>query len=506
MPAVGAFHDDGIYAVTAKSLAEGRGYRIISLPGAPYQTKYPILFPWLLSLVWRLAPDFPSNVLWLRLVPLAAAAVWLGLSAVLLRRLGVGRPGTATIVLIVAALPWTAFLSTTLLTESLFAALLTASLIVLTDLHEGRRRSGSGLVAGLFAGATMLVRTAGVAAVVAGAAYFVLRRRWRDLSWFVAASAVAVAPWLWWAWTHPSEAGAYYAGSVYGRWNVVFSHDLPEKALVVASNLLWTGLSPWTVHGLTPPRWVLLPLAIVSLALWTNGLRRYWRHPVGLFCLTYGAMTVVWLWPPLRLLAPVAVMLVWLMAVGLERSPARLRAAVAVVMLGVGATQTAKLAVEARSSGSVYPLQGAADDWAATTTLLDWLQANTPPDAVVAGPLDPVYFLYASRRAVRAFEADPFRLFYATGAGGEARSGPLGTADAFMARLEQLGVDYLLMTPARSFGESRHLALLVDEVRARAPGSLTPVAGSAGSGYVVYAVDFTAASRWRPRSSAAAGR
>jgi hypothetical protein len=44
-PAVGINHDDGIYLVTAKALAEWEGYRIISLPTNPPQTKYPILFP-----------------------------------------------------------------------------------------------------------------------------------------------------------------------------------------------------------------------------------------------------------------------------------------------------------------------------------------------------------------------------------------------------------------------------------------------------------------------------
>ena len=41
-PAVGIYHDDGIYLVTAKALAEGKGYRIINLPAELPQTKYPI--------------------------------------------------------------------------------------------------------------------------------------------------------------------------------------------------------------------------------------------------------------------------------------------------------------------------------------------------------------------------------------------------------------------------------------------------------------------------------
>ena len=38
-------HDDCLYFVSAKSLADGGGYRIASLPGEPPQTKYPPLYP-----------------------------------------------------------------------------------------------------------------------------------------------------------------------------------------------------------------------------------------------------------------------------------------------------------------------------------------------------------------------------------------------------------------------------------------------------------------------------
>ena len=90
-PAAGTFHDDGIYVVTARALAEGQGYRIISLPDSPTQTKYPILFPWLLSLVWRVAPSFPENLLWLRAIPLASTVAWLWLSWRLLLMCGAPR-------------------------------------------------------------------------------------------------------------------------------------------------------------------------------------------------------------------------------------------------------------------------------------------------------------------------------------------------------------------------------------------------------------------------------
>ena len=62
MPQMGAYHDDAVYLESAKSLAEGHDYRIPSLPDAPYQTKYPPVFPFLMSLIWRIDPQFPGNL------------------------------------------------------------------------------------------------------------------------------------------------------------------------------------------------------------------------------------------------------------------------------------------------------------------------------------------------------------------------------------------------------------------------------------------------------------
>src|ERR1035437_6417164 len=76
-PGVGLTHDDGIYLATAKALATGKGYTIISLPHEIRQTKYPVLFPLLLSLVWRVDPSFPRNIGFLKLIPLLATAAWI---------------------------------------------------------------------------------------------------------------------------------------------------------------------------------------------------------------------------------------------------------------------------------------------------------------------------------------------------------------------------------------------------------------------------------------------
>jgi len=75
MPHLGYYHDDSLYFVSGKSLAAGDGYRISSLPGEPYQTKYPPLYSALLAIVWTIDPSFPSNL------PIATLLAWLLLPA-----------------------------------------------------------------------------------------------------------------------------------------------------------------------------------------------------------------------------------------------------------------------------------------------------------------------------------------------------------------------------------------------------------------------------------------
>ena len=60
----GLTEDDSIYFSSAREIAQGHGYILPHIPGTPAATKYPILYPWILSWVWRLSPNFPANLSW----------------------------------------------------------------------------------------------------------------------------------------------------------------------------------------------------------------------------------------------------------------------------------------------------------------------------------------------------------------------------------------------------------------------------------------------------------
>lgn len=54
----GLMVDDAFYVLLAKALAEGEGYRLISSGTTAIQPLYPPGFPAMLSLVFRISPEF----------------------------------------------------------------------------------------------------------------------------------------------------------------------------------------------------------------------------------------------------------------------------------------------------------------------------------------------------------------------------------------------------------------------------------------------------------------
>src|SRR5262245_15275663 len=84
-PAIGYMHDDGVYLVTARSLARGHGYLIESLPGSLPQTKYPILYPAVISILWKWIPDITTAVFASKVFSFLCCAAWLWMVARYLR-------------------------------------------------------------------------------------------------------------------------------------------------------------------------------------------------------------------------------------------------------------------------------------------------------------------------------------------------------------------------------------------------------------------------------------
>ena len=484
-PATGLFHDDGIYVVTARALAEGQGYRIISLPQSPLQTKYPILFPWLLSLVWQLAPSFPDNLPLLRIVPLASTALWLWVSWRLLLACGASRAAATAVVSLTAVSPWVVFLGTSLLSETLFAALLTGSLLLLTQVREESAPIGrTCALAGLLVGACFLTRSAGIAVVVGGLAWLIVTRRWAGAMSFGVAAAVLIVPWAGWVLSNANaDAASYYSAANYGSWNVVFHYAWHEKFAVVAINALnW--IFGWSMlWGVDVSPWQVVPAAgLAACALRGMWLTR--MHPVTWCVIAYAGIIMAWAWPPLRFLVPVLPVLLWHVVVAIRRIPRVPVAIVVAVLVATSSVTLVRTVAHASSRGVMWFRAESPADWHRMSVLFEWIRQNTPSDAVLTGNLDPMYFLYTGRKAVLAFTADPYSLFYAADRRTPER---LGSVSDFRRHLLATGADYCVWSPVP--GDPPNFGRLLDELSRAIPGSLTIVTADMAAPYVVYRID-----------------
>jgi hypothetical protein len=392
-------------------------------------------------------------------------------------------------VLLTAASPWVAFLSTALMSETLFAAILTAGLLVLTRLHQGNGTRFDAPLAGLLAGLAVLTRTVGIAPALAGFLVLMRARRWKQSAQYLATLAALVAPWFVWVryQTWAADAvDAYYSASNYGSWNIVASYDWQEKFEVIVGNAIYGGLVPAHIWGIPLfSTLVALLFAAACLACLGWGLWQARGEPAAVLVAAYCALIAAWVWPPLRFAIPVLPVLLWLGFLGSGRSR-RFAAVVAAILLGLGTLHVSEVAKQASQTGTAWPGSGGVEDWHKTFPLLTWISENTPKDAVIVGNLDPTYYLFTGRKSVRAFESDPFLLYYNLG---RRPGNPLGTLTDFRERLLAINAAYLILTPSEAYRQAEHLRSLISELSGSCAGCLTVADGAPNSGYVIYSID-----------------
>jgi len=202
MPHLGLHYDDTLYIVGAKSLAEGQGYRIQSLPGQPFQTKYPPVLSSLLAPIWRYGPRFPQNL------PLLTLFAWLMLVACLLAvratllRFGFGARETWLLTFAVAVHPIVLLLGISVMSDLLSMALFLACLWLAERALERAEPAWLALAAGVLGGLAYLTRTCAIPILLTAPLCFLLRKRyWRALLFF-ASMLPAIVGWQLWTWAH----------------------------------------------------------------------------------------------------------------------------------------------------------------------------------------------------------------------------------------------------------------------------------------------------------------
>ncbi|MBZ5633119.1 MAG: hypothetical protein LAO55_08315 [Acidobacteriia bacterium] len=303
VPRFGDLHDDSLYFVSAKSLADGGGYRIESLPGEPPQTKYPPLYPLLLSVAWHIDAQFPHNL------PIAAWISWLALPAVLLQMaalypaLGISGGRAWLLLFLFAANPYVILFSTQLLSEMLFLALSLAAMLLAERAAKGS--AGAAVAAGVVAGLAYLARSAGLALLLAAVIYLWPLRKQRRNAWLFAASMLPfIAGWMIWARLHQTATNdpslIYYLD--YVRYEI-YSVSFRDLHLFLWKNLdgfLW-GLGGLLIPKIMDSQFLKILAEVVAIAMISGVVRLFRRGHArlyALFSLITAVLLVIWHFPP----------------------------------------------------------------------------------------------------------------------------------------------------------------------------------------------------------------
>jgi hypothetical protein len=428
-PQLGNLHDDAIYWVSAKALAQGHGYRILSLSGEPYQTKHPPLYPLWLSLAWRVDPEFPGNL------PFAILLSWLMLPlvAILCRNLygslRLSRRAALALCAFLSMNPFVVLFGTTLMSDLMFACWILAA--VLTADHAGRpdTRPALALCAGLLAGAAYLTRSAAAPFLLSAPACFLLRRQYRKALLFAAGMLPFLAGWNFWVSSRfqPShDAARLYYTNYFAYHAHCFS--VSDLATVVAANLLrlWNSFGALLMFPAPGSLLTAMPAGLLTLAGFAGAIRlcrRAGALQYPLFCAVYLPSLLLWDFPHgerfTLVLLPVflaglydQLARICMKLSGFLRSRDILRPAVAVVgftclavlgALSLVGTASGLWALGAMVKQNRAALRGLPPAYA-------WIAARTPENAVILSRRDPVLYLHTGRKSI--FPVPSPRRFY----------------------------------------------------------------------------------------------
>jgi hypothetical protein len=438
-PAVGFWNDDSIYIATAKSLAERAQYRHVEMPTEPLQTKYPILYPAILALVFKVAPDYPRNIPWLLLPTTLAAAAYVVLSGVYLHRVLHAPRNAALFVGALATLaPAIVSFVRFVMSEYVYALLSVLALICLDHRYRSEpsatRRLWWVAAAAVLIGLAVLTRTIGFSLGAAATAVLLLKRRYRDAALLVFIIVMMFLPWLFWrAWavrvngplqTQMFESielsyVAWISRSVSDTVRVVMQNtfrsifDLVYGQLVLPKHFILLGLNrvswlTFCVHAACYLTALLVGVGFVK------STRRGWKT-LHVYAILYFAIVLAWPYEPHRFVDLWTPFILYFLFAGLAAVvPQRLNRA----CLGVvGASVFGLFLIEdvriARSDDDHFYLRANEVDWGERRAIAQWVRSNTLPADIIASNHPAALYLTTGRRGFFFWpDVDPYARYY----------------------------------------------------------------------------------------------
>ena len=429
----GDYHDDGIYVSTAKALATGQGYRIISLPYEPAQTKYPPLYSFLLALIWRVYPQFPQNLIWMILISVAATLSFLALTFRYLVKHGYSTYWQALIVVALAAVNWrTLTVATGIYSEMVYAALSVAGLYLAETYEKEQKNWVHGLVLGVVLGLIFLTRSSGISVLIAVGAYYVVRRHSMRAVLPVGVGGLFVLGWIAWCYANKTNAGAvnvaYYTDYVGYFRQVVGDLASSNGSSFVVTFLGMLGRNAFMLLLISIPvvclgipyEWILY--FGFALLFFVSGFYRQISKGIRLlyvYLICYLGLHLLWL-PYVsydRFLIPLLPFLLLILVSEFTSLTSLLRKQFApdkdwgnrVSAAFIGIALMVAVGVTLYSYGSDLYSSLASTSWKRISRpvqrdgeAIEWINTHTNPEDVLVCYCDPLYFLHTGHKATRS--------------------------------------------------------------------------------------------------------
>ena len=480
----GIFHDDGIYVSTAKALAQGDGYRLINLPDSPLQTKYPILYPALLAVIWKLWPSFPHNLLAMQGLSLLAGAATVAIAFLYLVSNGYCSRGIAlTSGLLCASSAWFLYFSTITLSEIPFALL---TVITLWSVERSIRipieSSLFRFILGVLLALPFLTRIIGI--VLVPISLILLYRAGRSIRLIVLGSAAVVVPWILWMLIGPkwnqNQVAAYYTNYL-SWWS---SFGLPNLIRIFLLNLLMVAIQPSQIsfalfHNSMEPSWLFSITPFIGAIIFGPIILQIRSgRLLPCFLAAYLVIILLWPWPPFRFLVSILPFLLAYLIGALWRLVHKYPYLVRhkwVLMSCLGLLLTFNI-------GSIYRI-GRINGitkyqcvipptnliyWTSFENIFNWVSDNTKPNDVIASGLDTMMYLYTNRRSIRPFVMSPDLLFYGQD------SQPFEVED-LVRFLKSYRAKFLVDTPMLGFAEEKTFSEVVQKTQREYPDQVKTV-------------------------------
>jgi MFS family permease len=453
-PALLTGQDDAEYALLGQSVRHG-SYQELWRADGRIHAQYPPGYPAMIA-VWGgiFGDSFESLVIQSIVLGIATLAM----TFFLVRRF-LGPAVAIGAIAVLAVSPSLVQAGGVIASELPYAFMTVVTLWLLAHTDRRVRWLGLGAAAAIFAA---LTRSVGITLAGAVGLHMLLERRWKAAAIYAAACALTIGGWLYWTSVAPEQyAGASYIadarvlGEGAGVVSVGFLQRVLRRAMFYTSNSMPVTMGMPTIPG-TPVDNIIGTIMIlvgVLTGLWV--LLRRWRL-AGIYLILFAGLLLAWPWRMDRFIEPLVPLLVPAMLAGwallLQRLSRRasLAAVVVVATLFVlgGTMHTGRhvaAAMRCHHDGAVYDETCVKRDQVSYFHALDWIDSNTPEDAV---------FLTAKTGALRFYTGRTTASWYTA-----LRNGREGRIVPYLRENE---VDYVLLATLEQT-EPKVLAGMLEE-------------------------------------------